>query len=81
MRALTAFCVTKHRLPWGTKAYIMDGIRIVMKNGTVVEAKWYGSTNSGSEEKHAFYFDEPISFEDVAYVEFPGGAKALMPQQ
>lgn len=81
MRTLTASCVTKHRMPWGAKPYIMDGIRIVLKNGTVVEAKWHSSTNSDSEERHEFYFDEPISFADVAYVEFPGGAKALMPQQ
>lgn len=81
LRTLTAQGTVKHKKPWGEEIYYLTGIKIVMKNGTVIEGKGGGSVNSEKEAYFEFYFDEPISFADVAYVEFPGGAKALMPQQ
>ena len=81
LRTLTAIATVKHKTPWGEEPYSLDGIKVVMKNGAVVEAKESGCSNSETEATYEFYFDQPISFADVAYVEFPGGARAMMPEE
>lgn len=49
-----------------------DEIYLVMKDGSRIEAQFQMSANRGSYEECMYLFDCPISFEDVAYVEFRG---------
>lgn len=70
LRTISASVFVKRPLTGFWEGILLDPIRLVMKDGSTLEAHWQMSVNRGRYEESFLLFDRPVSFEDVAYVEF-----------
>ncbi len=79
LRTLSASCVVKKPLTGWWEGVLVDSVWIVNRDGTKLLAHWSMSRDLDGDMELLFDFDQPISFQDVAYVEFAIGDRAYMP--
>ena len=70
LRTLSATCIYKVPLLGRWEGIQPNPITLIMKDGSRIPAHFRMSLNRGKTEECTYYFDCPISVEDVDYIEF-----------
>ena len=79
IRSLSA--TIRLRRPWIARHLGVDlagDVYLIMKDGSRVEAKWQQTLYRGDHDELICTFDRPVSFDEVACIEFPGGTQVTV---
>jgi hypothetical protein len=79
IRSLSA--TIRLRRPWIARHLGVDlagDVYLIMKDGSRMEAKWQQTLYRGDHDELICTFDRPVSCDEVACIEFPGGTQVTV---